>query len=148
MEVILKQDIEKLGKKFEIVKIADGHGRNYLIPRGLAVPVTEENMKMLEAEKEKARRIENKLALEAKEICGKIESLTVTIKARVGEEGKLFGSVTSSDLADALAAEKIEVDKRKIELEEPIKTLGNFTVPIKLHKDAVANLKLWVIKEN
>jgi len=147
MKIILMQDFESLGFEGDTVDVARGYARNYLIPKGVAIEVTNANLKALELRKEKimAKRIKDKEDAEsAKE---RISQITVTIKAKAGEEGKLYGSVTSRDIAQELEKEGVEVDRRKIIIDEAIRTLGEFTVPIKLHQEVVATIKVVVEKE-
>ena len=148
MKVILKQDVEKLGKAGDVVKVAPGYGRNYLIPRKLAVEATEGNLKIAEMEKiadaRRDQREKQSAALLAKEIA----KLTVTIRQKAGEGGSLYGSVTAIDIADFLITHKIDIDKRKIQLEEPIKTLGEYQVPIRLHREVTVPIKVVVEPES
>ncbi len=147
MQVILREDIEKLGKIGDLVKVADGYARNYLVPGNKAIEATPKNVHAMEhAKKMVADRI-RKLKKEATAEADRIKGLAVTIKAKVGEEGKLFGSVTSMDIADAVKAQGTEIDKRKIVLEEPIKRLGDYTVTVKLHADVAVDIKVSVIAE-
>lgn len=147
MHVILKDNVKNLGDMGQIVNVANGYARNFLIPRGLAVEANAKNIKSLEHEKriiqEKARKIKNS----AQDMATKISAMTLTIKAKTGEEEKLFGSVTTMDIADALQKEGIEIDKKKIFLEEPIKRLGFYTVNIKVHPQVSAQLNIQVIPE-
>lgn len=147
MKVILKQDVDKLGKVGEIVKVAPGYGRNYLVPRGFAVEATPGNIKIVEQErKAQARRDfreKEAATLLAKEIVG----LTPVFKRKTGEEGSLYGSVTAIDIADFLVAHKIEIDKRKIQLEDPIKTIGDYEVSIRLHREVTVPIKVTVEPE-
>lgn len=147
MKVILKEDIKHLGKMGQIVNVADGYARNYLIPKGLVVEANEKNIRSLEHEKriieEKAKKIRNI----SHDIALRISSLTITIKSKAGEEGKLFGSITAMDIAEALQKEGIEIDKKKILLDEPIKRLGSYTVNVKLHTDISASLNILVVEE-
>lgn len=147
MRLILKEDLENLGKAGEVVTVRDGYGRNYLLPRGLALPATEKDVARMEHEK---RVIASRAAKRAQELQAevqKISQLSVSIARAVGEGDKLYGSVTSRDIADALAEQGTTVDTRKIQLDEPIKQLGMVEVPIKLGKDAVATVKVWVVKK-
>ncbi len=147
MQVILREDIEKLGKIGDLVKVADGYARNYLVPGNKAIEATPKNVHAMEhAKKMVADRI-RKLKKEATAEADRIKGLAVTIKAKVGEEGKLFGSVTSMDIADAVKAQGTDIDKRKIVLDEPIKRLGEYTVAVKLHADVVVDIKVSVIAE-
>ncbi|MEW6675257.1 MAG: 50S ribosomal protein L9 [Nitrospirota bacterium] len=147
MQVILKDNVRNLGEMGQIVNVAKGYARNFLIPRGLAVEADTKNIKSLEHEKriiqEKARKMKDS----AQDMAGRISAMTLTIKARAGEEGKLFGSITTMDIAEALQKEGIEIDKKKISLEEPIKRLGFYTVNIKVHPQVSAQLNIEVIPE-
>jgi len=147
MKVILKEDIKKIGKMGQIVDVADGFARNYLVPKGLAVEANTKNIRSVEHEKkivhEKARKSKDS----AQDLSSKISAMTITIKAKAGEEGKLFGSVTTMDIAEALHNEGIEIDKKRISLEEPIKRLGSYPVNIKLHPDVSLQLNIQVIEE-
>lgn len=147
MKIILRDDIPSLGKTGEVVRVADGYARNYLIPKGLALEATPKNLKVWEEERKthlKRLAREKEEALKALE---GLEGLTLTFPRKAGEDGRLFGSVTSMDIEERLKERGFDVDKRKILLEEPIKTLGVFTVPVKLHQEATANLKVEVVKE-
>lgn len=147
MEIILRQDYQGLGKTGDVVKVKDGYARNFLIPKGIAYVASKENKKRLENElKLKSWKVE-KEKLAAEELAKKLANVSCTIPVQVGEEDKLFGSVTSQNIAEALAAQGIEVDRRKIQLEEPIKSLGIYSVPIKLHPEVEATVKVWVVKE-
>ena len=147
MKVILKQDVEKLGKTGDIVKVAPGYGRNYLVPRKFAVEATPGNIKIIEIEKlalaKRDQRDKNSAALLAQELL----KLTVIVKKRTGEEGALYGSVTAQDIAEFLAARQIEIDKRKIHLEEPIKAVGEYQVPVRLHREVTVSIKVIVDSE-
>jgi large subunit ribosomal protein L9 len=147
MEVILKQDVPGLGKTGDVVKVADGYARNYLIPRKLAVIATEKAKKALEREIRIQEVKREKEALEARRMAEKLTNISCTVKARAGENDRLFGSVTASDIAEALKEQGVEVDRRNILLEEPIKELGVFSVPVKLHQNVTAEVKVWVIRE-
>ncbi len=147
MQVILREDIDKLGKIGDLVKVADGYARNYLVPEKKAIEATPKNVHAMEhAKKMVADRI-RKLKKEATAEAGRLQGLAVTIKAKAGEEGKLFGSVTTMDIAEALKAQGVALDKRKIVLEEPIKRIGDFTVSVKLHTDVFAEVKVSVVAE-
>ncbi len=147
MQVILREDIEKLGKIGDLVKVKEGFGRNYLIPQKKAIEATPKNVNAMEhARKMVADRL-RKLKKEATADADRIKGLSVTIKAKSGEEGKLFGSVTSMDIAEAMKAQGVAIDKRKISLEEPIKRLGEFSVPVKLHTDVTVEIKVTVVAE-
>lgn len=149
MEVILKQDVQNLGYADDLVKVKDGYARNYLIPKLLAIPATPANKKMLaETIKQRAFKAE-KIRKEAEFLAGKIENLTVTIKAKASEKGVLFGSVTNSDVAEALMAQhEIEIDRRKITLsDDHIKELGNYTAQVNLHKEFKVSLNIEVVAD-
>ena len=147
MEVILREHVEKVGRRGEVVKVAAGFARNYLLPRKLALAVTDGNRKIIERERKvaDAREAEEKQVAEA--LSARIGQAEVSIARRVGETEQLYGSVTTADLAEALAAQGIEVDKRKIHLDEPIKAIGEFTVPVRLFRDVIAQLKVHVVKQ-
>ena len=147
MKVILKQDVDKLGRKGDVVNVASGFGRNYLVPRKMAIEVTASNLKMIEIER---AALKKKVETERKSFLGLIEKLnltSLTFARRAGEKDVIFGSVSSGDIRDALAALGLDVDKKKILLDEPIKRLGNFTVPIKVYHDDRAAVKVVVVKE-
>jgi large subunit ribosomal protein L9 len=146
MELILRQDVETLGRRGEVVNVTTGYGRNYLLPRGLAMEVNESNRAMIARER---KAHEAKMAKERAEfegLAGRINTLRFVAPRRVGENNTLYGSVTSGDIAEFLAGKGIEIDKRKIQLDEPIKTLGEHEVKIKLHPEVVATIKLTVSK--
>jgi large subunit ribosomal protein L9 len=147
MKVILKQDVDKLGKAGDVVKVAPGYGRNFLIPKKMAVEATPGNIKIVEidrlAQARRDRRDRDAAGLIAKEIA----RLTINVRQKAGEGGSLYGSVTAIDIAEGLAAHKIEVDKRKIQLDEPIKTIGEYQVPIRLHKEVTVPIKVVVEAE-
>jgi large subunit ribosomal protein L9 len=147
MEVILKQTIEKLGAEGALVKVTDGYARNYLLPKGIAVKSTKQNMAILEREKVILEQRKMKELKEAQALGNKIRSFSCSFKRQAGEQDKLFGSVTSQDIADFLKAAGVEIDRRKIELEEPIKELGVHRVPIKLHPEVIVELKVKVQKD-
>lgn len=147
MEVILRQAIEKLGHTGDIVKVSAGFARNYLLPRGLAYPATEGNKRRLEQERTRLEAAENTRRESAQELAARLEQVSLTFSARVGEEGKLFGSVTTADIAQQLAAQGFSVEKRQIDLHEPIKALGVYRVPVRLHADVHPEIKVWVIKQ-
>ncbi len=147
MKVILRKDFESLGKIGEVVAVKDGYARNYLIPRSIAYRATTSSLRALEEEKKQHERQEQKQFKDAEKLGGELEKLSVTIPMKVGEDDKLFGSVTSQMIADALKEKGFTVDKRAIELEEPIKTLGIFEVPVKLHTKVSAKAKVWVVRE-
>lgn len=147
MEIILRQDFEGLGTAGEIVKVKDGYGRNYLIPKGVAYIATDANKKRHESDlKQQGMRLARDKKV-AEELAEKLKTISCTITVQVGEEDKLFGSVTSLNIAESLASQGFEIDKRKILLEEPIKSLGIYSVPVKLHTDVEGTVKVWVVKE-
>ena len=146
MRVILKQEVHNLGDAGEIVKVAAGYGRNFLIPRGLAIPAFEGNVRQLEHQKRVADAIRRKQLAGAKELSTKLESLAITIRREAGDDDKLFGSVTNRDIVDALAAEGIVVDRRAVVLDEHIRTIGLFTVPVRLHRSVQSAVRVYVIR--
>jgi large subunit ribosomal protein L9 len=145
MEVILREHIDNLGKRGEVVKVANGYARNYLLPRKLALAVTEANKRQIEREREaaEARELEEKAQAEAFSL--RLSQTEIEIPRRVGENSILYGSVTSADVAQALAAKGFEIDKRKIQLAEPLKALGEVTVPIKVHREVTSQVKVTVV---
>src|SRR5271163_3620078 len=147
MEVILREDVEKLGSRGEVVKVASGYARNFLLPKRLAVAATESNKKIVEQERQGHLRKEAKVAADATELGKMMGNVTVTISQKAGENDQLFGSVTSKDIAEALEKQGYAIERRKIALEEPIKTLGEFKVPLRLHKDVTAEITVQVTKE-
>lgn len=147
MIVILQQDVPNLGKVGQIVKVKDGYGRNYLVPRGLAVAADESNVRRLEHQKRQAAAKAARLLAEAKAAAERISQTAVTIRVQAGEEGKLFGAVTNRDIADALAAEGVEIDRRAIVLDEPIKQIGVFSVGVHLAPEVQASVKVYVIQQ-
>jgi large subunit ribosomal protein L9 len=148
MKVILKQDVEKLGKTGDIVKVAPGYGRNYLVPRKFAVEATPGNIKVVEIEKVSQAKRDHREKSAASLLAQEIVKLTVTVRRKTGEEGSLYGSVTSLDIADFLIAHKIDIDKRKIQLEEPIKAIGEYHVSIRLHRDVTVPIRVIVEPES
>ena len=147
MEVILREDIDKLGTRGQVIKVAAGYARNFLLPKRLAVTATASNKKIIEQERQSHLRKDAKLEVEAQDLARLVNSVTVTIKQKAGENDQLFGSVTSKDVADALAAQNFVIDRRKIVLDEPIKQLGEFKVVVRLHKDVTAEVTVVVAKE-
>ena len=147
MEVILREDIEKLGNRGQVVKVAPGYARNFLLPKKLAVAATESNKKIVEQERQAYLRKEAKLQSEAQDLAKMMSGVSVTISQKAGENDQLFGSVTSKDVADALAAAGYTIDRRKVQLDDPIKQLGEYKVPVKLHKDVTAEVTVVVAKE-
>jgi large subunit ribosomal protein L9 len=147
MKVILLQTIDRLGKAGDIVSVKEGYARNFLIPKNVAKEATAGNTKMLDAIKKKQAEVDAKKLASVKVIAEKIEGLSLNISAQSGEEDKLFGSVSNDDIAEALSAEGIKVDKRDIVLEEPIKKLGSYQVVVKLHPEVKASLKVLIVKK-
>jgi large subunit ribosomal protein L9 len=147
MEVILREDIEKLGGRGQIVKVADGYARNFLLPRRLAVPATDANRKIVEQERQAHLRREAKEKASAEELGRMLATVTVTIAQKAGEQDQLFGSVTAKDIAEGLEKQNYHVDRRKILLEEPIKQLGEFKVPVRLHREVTVEITVQVVKE-
>ena len=147
MEVILREDIEKLGGRGQVVKVAAGYARNFLLPKRLAVEATDSNRKIVEQERQAHLRKEAKQKGEAEDLSKLLGGVSVTIAQKAGEADQLFGSVTSKDVADALAAKNFTIDRRKVQLEEPIKQLGEYKVPVRLHKDVTAEITVNVVKE-
>ena len=147
MKVILREDVKDIGTAGQTVEVKSGYGRNYLIPRNLAIPATDANMKAIgEIDKQKTIR-EKKQRREAEIVKERIEELSISIPVRVGEEDKLFGSVTNKDIAELMEKEGVKIDRRMIHLEEPIKSLGVYTIPVRIEKEVTADLKVWVIKQ-
>ena len=147
MEVILRETVDNLGSRGEIVKVADGYARNYLLPRKLALPATEGNRKHVERERKIVESREADEKGQASAIGARIAAIDITMTRRVGETEALYGSVTSADIADYLKAKGFEIDRRKLILPEPIKSLGEHDVPLKLHRDVTVALKVKVVKE-
>lgn len=148
MEVILKEEIEKLGNRGSLVKVADGYARNYLLPKKLAVAATESNRKIVEQQRESWLRKEAKQKGDAEDLAKLLSGVTLTFKHRVGENDHLFGSVTAKDVADALEKQNFHIDRRKVHLEEPIKTLGDHKVQIRLHREVSTEIAVIVEKED
>jgi large subunit ribosomal protein L9 len=147
MKVILRRDYDKLGKIGDVLDVKDGFARNFLIPQSVAYKATPGNLKALEEEKKQHSLREQKDERDAQKIATKLGSISVTIKAQVGEDEKLFGSITSQMIADSLQEQGLTLDKRIIEIEEPIKALGIYTIPVKLHPKVTGSVKVWVVRE-
>ncbi|HXT18419.1 MAG TPA: 50S ribosomal protein L9 [Gemmatimonadaceae bacterium] len=147
MEIILRQAIENLGKPGDVVKVKSGYARNYLLPHGLAYEATAGNLKRIQQERDRLEAAENERRQAASGIAEKLEQVSLTFSARVGEEGKLFGSVTAADVAQQLEAQGFHIEKRQIDLHEPIKALGVYRVPVRLHADVKPEVRVWVIKQ-
>jgi large subunit ribosomal protein L9 len=146
MEVILRQAVDKLGHPGDIVKVSAGYARNFLLPRGVAYEATPGNKKRIAQEKDRLEAAENARVAAAQQYATKLEQVSLTFSARVGDEGKLFGSVTTADIAEQLKTQGYEIEKRMIDLHEPIRALGVYKVAIKLHADVKPEIKVWVIK--
>jgi len=147
MEVLLKKEVKNLGKQGDIVKVKNGFGRNYLFPKGLAAPATAKNLKVLEQEKlTESKRLE-KVKKSAEEVAERLKKISCTIVRHAGEEDKLFGSVTSMDIGDSLRNEGFEIDKKDVLLDEPIKKLGVYQIPVKVHPEITVEVKVWVVKD-
>ena len=147
MEVILKQDVDKIGKAGSVVKVKDGFARNYLLPGGLAVASTPGNLKRLQQEKQKRAEGQEKIKQEAVALSNRLSAVSLTISALSKEEDKLYGSIGAHEISAALKEEGIELDKNFILLDEPIKALGIFEVPIKLHPEVTTKIKVWIVKK-
>ncbi|HVE32808.1 MAG TPA: 50S ribosomal protein L9 [Gemmatimonadaceae bacterium] len=147
MEIILRQGVENLGKPGDVVNVKAGYARNYLLPHGLAYEATPGNLKRIQQERDRLEAAENERRAGAQGIAEKLEQVSLTFSARVGEEGKLFGSVTATDIAQQLESQGFHVEKRQIDLHEPIKALGVYRVPVRLHADVKPEIRVWVIKQ-
>jgi large subunit ribosomal protein L9 len=147
MEIILREDIEKLGARGQVVKVASGYARNYLLPKRLAVAATEANKKIVEQERQAHLRREAKLKSEADDLAKILGGVSVTIAQKAGENDQLFGSVTSKDIAEALEKQNFTVDRRKIHLDEPIKQLGEYKITVRLHREVPVDITVQVVKE-
>ncbi|HEY0304680.1 MAG TPA: 50S ribosomal protein L9 [Longimicrobiales bacterium] len=150
LKVILRQDVPDLGQSGDIVTVKPGYARNFLLPRGMAFEATGANIKQLEEEKRRGETRSKQQYLEARRRASQLESVSLTFHANAGEEGKLFGSITSADIAERLKEQNLdfEIDKRDIELDEPLKSLGVYNVPVRLHTDVHPEIKVWVIKQD
>jgi large subunit ribosomal protein L9 len=147
MKVILRKDHDKLGQVGTVVDVKDGYARNYLIPKGLAYAATDGSMRALQEEKKQAERRQTKEQKSSEHLAAELEKVSLTLKMKVGEDEKLFGSVTSQMIADELKSRGFELDKRIVVLEEPIKALGIYTVDVKLHHNVTGKVKVWVVRE-
>lgn len=145
MKVILRENVESLGKTGDIVKVSDGYARNYLLPRNMCVVADDTSVKAIEHHKRSLARKSERETKDAKELAKKLEQFSVTLARKVGENEKLFGSVTNADIAEALVKGGFQVERRQISLADPIKQLGVFTVPVKLATDVAAQVKVWVV---
>ncbi|HEX7019110.1 MAG TPA: 50S ribosomal protein L9 [Gemmatimonadaceae bacterium] len=147
MEIILRQAVENLGKPGDVVKVKSGYARNYLLPHGLAYEATPGNLKRIQQERDRLEAAENERRGAAQGLAEKLEQVSLTFSARVGEEGKLFGSVTAADIAQQLEGQGFHIEKRQIDLHEPIKALGVYRIPVRLHADVKPEIRVWVIKQ-
>ena len=147
MRVLLREDLENLGRRGEVVKVAAGYARNYLLPKHLAMSVTPGNMKLIEQEQRAFQVRRDRAKQSAEEVARRVAEISCTIVKKVGEAETLYGSVTTQDLGEVLQKEGIDIDRRRILLDEPIKALGVYTVPIKIHPEVTAGLKVWVVRE-
>jgi len=147
MKVILKEDVKKIGSMGQIVTVADGFARNYLVPKGLAVEANIKNMKSLEHAKKVIQEKAKKVKTSVQDFADRLSKISLVIKAKAGEEGKLFGSVTTMDIAEQLKNEGIEIDKKKISLDEPIKRIGTYAVSVRLHPEVDTQITLQVVEE-
>jgi large subunit ribosomal protein L9 len=150
IKVILRQDVSELGTSGDVVTVKPGFARNFLLPRGLAYEATDANIRQLEEERRRAESKSKRDFLEARRRAAQLETVSLTFHANAGEEGKLFGSITSGDIADRLKEQNLDfqIDKRDIELDEPLKSLGVYSVPVRLHTDVKPEIKIWVIKQD
>jgi large subunit ribosomal protein L9 len=147
MEVILKEDVPKLGNRGDVIKVAEGYGRNFLLPRKLAIEANAANKAVIEQMKAAAVRRSAKEKSDAEALSKQFDGLEVSFTRKSGENDQLFGSVTAGDIAEALEKKSFHIDRRKIQLHEPLKTIGEFTIPVKLHKDVTTHLKVVIGKE-
>jgi len=148
IEIILKEHVEHLGQRGEIVKVANGYARNYLLPRKLALAVTVSNRRQIDAERKRAEQLEVEEVQGAHALAARLAALECVIARKVGETDTLYGSVTTADIGESLTAQQFEIDKRKIQLAEPIKALGEFDVPVRLHRTVTGSIKVRVVKQD
>jgi large subunit ribosomal protein L9 len=147
MEVILREDVDKVGARGALVKVADGYARNFLLPKKLAVAATESNKKIVAQEREGYLRREAKAKTESEDLAKLLENVTLTFRHKVGENNHLFGSVTAKDISEALEAQRFHIERRKVQLDEPIRTVGEHSVAIRLHRDVITQIKVNVEPE-
>ena len=147
MEVILREHVDNLGHRGDVVKVAPGYARNYLLPRKLALPVNEGNKRVIERERKLAETRELEERQQAEAVANRLSQIELTLSRRVGDTEQLYGSVTTADIAEALLEKGLEIDRKRIHLDEPLKSLGAFTIPVKLHRDVTAQLKVHVAKQ-
>ena len=147
MRIVLREDVDKLGRRGEVVEVAAGYARNFLLPKKKALPATDGNMKRVEQERRRVAVLQAREKEDAAAVGRRLAGLSCTIVRKVGENDQLYGSVTASDIADHLEKDGVAIDKRRILLEEPIKALGIYTVPVKLHAEVTGEVRVWVVKE-
>lgn len=147
MKIILREEVKNLGRMGEVISVKDGYARNFLIPKGLAVEANPNNISALEHERKKIQELAKKAKTTAEDLATRLSSKVITIKAKAGEEEKLFGSVTAADIAEALKKEGMDIDRKKILLEDPIKRLGNYAVNVKIHSDVSTQVSIQVVQE-
>jgi large subunit ribosomal protein L9 len=147
MQIILQEDVDKLGNRGELIEVAEGYARNFLLPRKLALPATPGNMKRLDRMRATFAKREASERGDASKLAELLAGVTLSISRKAGENDHLFGSVTTADLSEALAAQSLTIDRKKIQLADPIKTLGEYQVPVKLHRDIVTNVKVIIVRE-
>ena len=147
MEVILREHVDNLGRRGDVVKVAPGYARNFLLPRKLALPVNEGNKRVIERERKLSETRELEERQQAEAVANRLSQIELTLSRRVGDTEQLYGSVTTADIAEALLEKGLEIDRKRIHLDEPLKSLGEFTVPVKLHRDVTAQLKVRVAKQ-
>ena len=147
MRIVLREDVDNLGRRGEVVKVAEGYARNYLLPKGKALPATDGNLKTIEREKRRYVVQQSKEKQEAEALAQRLAGVSCTIVRKVGENDMLYGSVTAADVAEHLEKEGIQIDKRRVQIAEPIRSLGIYTIPVRLHSEVTAQLKVWVVKE-
>jgi large subunit ribosomal protein L9 len=148
MDVILLEDVANLGKRGDNVSVKNGYARNFLLPRKLALPATPSGLRMMKEEERRRQVREIKMHREAEDLAKELSKVSCTAEVVAGEDDRVFGAVTSSDIADLLNAQGYEIDKRKIVLDEPLKALGVYTIPVRLHRDVEAKVKVWVVKKS
>ena len=148
MEVILREHVDNLGRRGDVVKVAPGYARNFLLPRKLALPVNEGNKRVIERERKLAETRELEERQQAEAVANRLTQIELTLSRRVGDTEQLYGSVTTADIAEALLEKGLEIDRKRIHLDEPLKSLGEFTIPVKLHRDVTAQLKVHVAKQD
>ena len=146
MKLILRADVDNLGRLGDVVTVKPGFGRNYLVPQGLAMPATDSNLKVFELERKALQEKMDSIRMDFERLAERIAETKIEIEVRVGDSGKLYGSVTTANIADELAAAGLDIDRRKILLDEPIRTVGDFTIPIRLHPDVTAELAVCVFR--